>query len=451
MRKTTKRVIIRISKFLHMAMTVLLFYGCWQMFYQNRSSDLFAVAAYSALVLFFMRTYSAYQIGLSRIRMLVYSQTLADAAAVGIVYALMSLERMELLYPVPLLGLLIAQFAWNSGWSYLSNTIYFHLYQPRKTVIVYRTQADLRHLEEIRQYTRKFRIEKVAEVSDVERLDQLLDGFEAVFVTGVEETLRSGIEKYCVEHDIRCYVMPHVGDVIMMGARHMELFSVPVFRVTRAAPDIEYAIIKRGFDIFCALSGIIVLSPFMLLTAIAVKWYDGGPVIYKQVRLTRDRREFYIYKFRSMRVDAERDGVARLALEQDDRITPVGKIIRACRLDELPQLLNILRGDMSVVGPRPERPEIAEQYEKWMPEFSLRLQVRAGLTGLAQVYGKYNTDPYDKLRMDLMYINRMSLLEDIKLVFATVKILFIKDSTQGVAKEQITAIAGAESTKYAVK
>lgn len=167
----------------------------------------------------------------------------------------------------------------------------------------------------------------------------------------------------------------------------MELFSVPVFRVTRAAPDIEYAVIKRGFDILCSLAGIVLLSPFMLFTALAIKLYDGGPVIYKQVRFTKDRREFNIYKFRSMRVDAERDGIARLASEHDDRITPVGKVIRACRFDELPQLFNILRGDMSVVGPRPERPEIAEQYEKLMPSFSLRLQVRAGLTGLAQVYG----------------------------------------------------------------
>ena len=150
---------------------------------------------------------------------------------------------------------------------------------------------------------------------------------------------------------------------------------------------------------------------------------DGGPAFYKQVRLTKDGKQFEILKFRSMRVDAEKDGVARLSTgDKDDRITKVGHIIRACRLDELPQLLNILKGDLSIVGPRPERPEIAAQYCEEMPEFALRLQAKAGLTGYAQVYGKYNTTPYDKLQMDLMYIAHPSLIEDLKIMLATVKI-----------------------------
>ena len=139
-------------------------------------------------------------------------------------------------------------------------------------------------------------------------------------------------------------------------------------------------------------------------------------------------------------MDAEKDGVARLSSgDKDDRITPVGKVIRACRLDELPQLINILKGDMSIVGPRPERPEIAAQYEEVIPAFSLRLQVKAGLTGYAQVYGKYNTEPHDKLQMDLMYINKMSVVEDLRLMFATVRILFMKESTVGVEEGQATA------------
>ena len=173
-----------------------------------------------------------------------------------------------------------------------------------------------------------------------------------------------------------------------------------------------------------------IASPFLIATAIAVKAEDGGPVFYRQVRLTRDGKQFKILKFRSMRVDAEKDGVARLASEHDDRITRVGHIIRAIRFDELPQLLNILRGDMSFVGPRPERPEIAAQYEQEMPAFSLRLQVKAGLTGTAQVYGRYNTEPKDKLKMDLMYINNMSPLEDLRLMFATARILFMRESTK---------------------
>jgi len=163
-------------------------------------------------------------------------------------------------------------------------------------------------------------------------------------------------------------------------------------------------------------------------------------VLYRQPRLTKNGKVFHVLKFRSMRVDAEKDGVARLSTgDKDDRITPVGRIIRKVRIDELPQLLNILGGSMSVVGPRPERPEIAEQYEKELPEFRLRLQVKAGLTGYAQVYGKYNTTPYDKLQMDLMYIANPSFLEDLRIIFATVKILFVPESTDGVGEGQITA------------
>ena len=179
----------------------------------------------------------------------------------------------------------------------------------------------------------------------------------------------------------------------------------------------------------------------MLATAIAIKVTDGGPVFYKQVRLTKNGKLFNVLKFRSMRVDAEKDGKARLSTgEKDDRITPVGRVIRKVRIDELPQLLNILSGSMSLVGPRPERPEIAELYEQVLPEFRLRLQAKAGLTGYAQVYGKYNTTPYDKLQMDLMYIATSSVLEDLRIIMATIKILFVPESTDGVEEGQMTAI-----------
>ena len=181
----------------------------------------------------------------------------------------------------------------------------------------------------------------------------------------------------------------------------------------------------------------------MAAVAIAIKLTDHGPIFYRQCRLTKDGKKFDVLKFRSMRVDAEKDGVARLSSgEHDDRITPVGHFIRKCRLDELPQLINILKGDMSLVGPRPERPEIAAQYEEELPEFDLRLQAKAGLTGYAQVYGKYNTTPYDKLQMDLMYISNPSIIEDIKIMFATVKILFMPESTEGVSEGQTTAMSG---------
>ncbi|MDO5331721.1 MAG: sugar transferase, partial [Bacillota bacterium] len=204
--------------------------------------------------------------------------------------------------------------------------------------------------------------------------------------------------------------------------------------------DVEYLIIKRLFDFVLSLIAIIALSWLMIIIALIIRLSDGGPAIYKQVRLTKNGKKFNIYKFRSMKVDAEKDGVARLATEDDDRITPIGKFIRKCRLDELPQLFNILKGDMTIVGPRPERPEIAKQYEESIPAFKLRLQVKAGLTGYSQVYGRYSMDPYDKLEMDLMYINKRDFFTDLAIIFATVVILFSSESAAGVDASEITAI-----------
>ena len=197
---------------------------------------------------------------------------------------------------------------------------------------------------------------------------------------------------------------------------------------------------KRLGDIIIALIVIILLSPIMLCAAVAVKINDGGPAFYRQKRVGRDLREIRIFKFRTMVQNAEADGKARLASEDDPRILPIGRLLRATRLDELPQIYNILKGDMSIVGPRPERPELAAELEKEIPEFSFRLQVKAGLTGYAQVYGKYNTTPYDKLKLDLTYIEDYSVWMDIKLMLLTLKILFKAESTEGVDSKQITAM-----------
>lgn len=245
--------------------------------------------------------------------------------------------------------------------------------------------------------------------------------------------------KYCVARGIDSFVLPRVGDVIMSSSEKIHLFHLPILRVRRYSPSPEYLFGKRIIDIILSLAALIVFAIPMLIIGLLIK-RDGGTAFYKQNRLTKDGKVFPVYKFRSMRMDAEKDGVARLSTgENDPRITPIGRFIRAVRLDELPQLLNILKGDMSIVGPRPERPEISAQYEKEFPEWNLRLQAKCGLTGYAQVYGQYNTTPYDKLLMDLMYISEPSLFEDFKIMFATVKILFMKESTKGVAEGQVTA------------
>ena len=195
---------------------------------------------------------------------------------------------------------------------------------------------------------------------------------------------------------------------------------------------------KRLMDVIVSAAGVVIASPIMLLIAVLIKAYDGGPVFYRQPRLTLDGRVFDVLKFRSMRVDSEKEG-ARLAMKGDSRVTPVGKVLRNIHFDELPQLFNILKGDMSLVGPRPERPEIAAEYKKEIPEFDYRLKVKAGLTGFAQVYGKYNTTPYDKLKLELTYIENYSFLLDCKLIFLTFKILFQKENTEWVEQWQVTA------------
>lgn len=231
-----------------------------------------------------------------------------------------------------------------------------------------------------------------------------------------------------------------VEDIIVMGYETSHTFDTPFVRTRKEKIKVYFPFVKRLTDILFSLFGLIVMSPILLIVALIIKLYDRGPVFYKQIRLTKNHKKFYIYKFRSMVVNAEKDGVARLASQKDDRITPVGRVIRATRIDEFPQLFNVLRGDMSIVGPRPERPEIEKQYLEEIPEFGLRLQVKAGLTGYAQIFGKYNTTPLDKLKLDLIYINQQSFLMDIKLILWTVKIMFIPESTEGIEDSETTAM-----------
>ena len=193
-----------------------------------------------------------------------------------------------------------------------------------------------------------------------------------------------------------------------------------------------YRAAKRGMDIAVSLAALALLWPLMVGIAVVVRALDGGPALYRQRRLTLNGREFTILKFRSMRLDAEADGIPRLAAEHDARITPVGRVLRAYRLDELPQLLNVLRGDMSIVGPRPERPELAAVYERSIPAFRLRLLAKAGLTGYAQVHGGYDAEPREKLRMDLIYISRPSILEDMRIMAETLPVLLAGEGTRGV-------------------
>ena len=440
---------LKYIKYLHTIVTVVIFTCFWLRFRYPDGEwqitrafryNMFIAIGFGALLTWFNNTYNSYTLGYFRIRQLAFSQSLSDFFSTVIVYIAVSVAWFKIYSPMVFFPMLILMGAWNCAWSLYANTYYYIQVQRYRTVVIYRNQNDLRRFGDItgKPVEHLFKVEKFIQYDgpDYFALEEQIRGYDAIFVAGVNATLMNGLCKYCADNDIRGFFLPHIGDVIMCGAEHIKSFTTPVLSVRRANKSLEYLIVKRGFDILASSLAIVVLSPLFLLTMILIKAYDRGPVFYKQVRLTQDGREFKIIKFRSMRVDAEKDGVARLSTgDRDPRITPVGRFIRACRLDELPQLINILKGDMSIVGPRPERPEIAREYEKYLPEFRLRLQVKAGLTGYAQVYGKYSTNPYEKLEFDLLYINQMNALTDLELMFNTVRILFSKESTEGAESE----------------
>ena len=272
-----------------------------------------------------------------------------------------------------------------------------------------------------------------------EKIHKMMNEYEGVIIWDLPSSIRNRYLKYCFDNSIRCYMSPKISDIILIGTTRIHLFDTPLLMSRNHGLSVEERAGKRILDIIVSGIGIVLTSPLMILIAICVKAYDRGPVFYLQDRLTYKGKEFKICKFRSMCVDSEKQG-ARLASKNDSRITPVGKVLRNLHLDELPQLFNVFKGDMSLVGPRPERRVIMDEYEKEIPEFHYRLKVKAGLTGYAQVYGKYNTTPYDKLKLDLFYIENYSLLLDIKLLFMTVKIFFQKEVSEGVEDTQINAL-----------
>ncbi len=264
--------------------------------------------------------------------------------------------------------------------------------------------------------------------------------FDAVLINDIPVGTENRILKLCFACDKRAYFVPRISDILVKKADTLNLLDTPLFLCRNSGAPGWVMAVKRAFDVVASLMALIVLSPLLGITALAIKLNDGGPVFFRQERCTIGGKKFMIIKFRSMIVDAEKDGRSHPAGVNDDRITSVGRVIRSTRIDELPQLINILKGDMSVVGPRPERVEHVAKYTSDIPEFSFRNKVRGGLTGYAQVYGKYNTTAIDKLKMDLMYITSISLLVDLQIILDTLKILLRKESTEGFSAQSAAVL-----------
>ena len=441
--------------FFHVLITLGLFFIFWRVFRygslfgsntdNTERYDFYVVILYGVLFTFFKHTYNAYLFGYTRIRELVFKQFISQLFSVCIVYMIVALAWNKLLNPICFAEMLLCCIICDVVCSILGNRMYYESNPPKHSIILYRNDRDLQRLHGLTGKPMEnlylFDKQLCTAGRDFISIKSELEPYDVIFAAGIDSAVRNGIMKYCAQTGKSIIFLPHIGDVLVKGSEHIPAFSSPVLAFSKKKLSVEYAFTKRAFDIFAAALGIVIFSPVMAVTALLIKTYDKGPALYKQTRLTQNGSEFKILKFRSMREDAEKDGKARLSTgEHDDRITPIGRVIRKCRLDELPQLFNIFVGDMSIVGPRPERPEIAKEYCEQLPEFSLRLQVKAGLTGYAQIYGKYNTEPYEKLEFDLLYINSMSVLTDLKLMFATVGILFSKESTEGVGVGQVTAM-----------
>lgn len=447
-RGIAKDISVTIVKFINMLLMTIPFTIAWYAFYADllwvrfeMRGHWLVIALYLMLYMIIGRMYDAFKISYFRIREMVYSQIITLIEVNFIMYIVEWLLIRRLPPFLPVLLVFFIQCIISVLWSYFAKKWYFHAFPANKTVIIWDSRTGISDLIQEYDLKKKYKVVATSSVDECFADLSMLDDADVVFLSGIHSHDRNIITKYCIANNVRVFLIPRIGDLIIAGAKRVHMFHLMMLRVERFRPSMEYRLIKRLGDIILSVIGIIILSPVMLVTAICIKAEDHGPVFYTQRRLTRDGKEFNIIKFRSMRVDAEKDGIARLSTgENDDRITKVGRVIRKVRIDEIPQLMNIIAGDMSIVGPRAERPEIAEQYSKELPEFDMRMQVKAGLTGYAQVYGKYNTTPYDKLLMDLMYIANAGVFEDIRIIFTTIKALFEPSSTEGVEKGQKTAM-----------
>ena len=348
-------------------------------------------------------------------------------------YFQICLVANRMLTPAPMLMLTVVEFAVAIALIFLFTTVYHKLYAPHDMLLIYGHKRGVSLKIKMDSRKDKYNISKLISAEEgYEASINEIPKHDAVILNDVPAELRNDILKFCYQYRVRTYVAPKLTDVMLRGARNITLFDTPLLLVKGTGLTPAQRVAKRTMDILLGSVALIIAAIPMLVVALAIKLEDGGPVFFKQKRMTRGGREFDILKFRSMIVDAEKYSGAVLAAGDDPRITKVGKIIRATRLDELPQIINIVKGAMSIVGPRPERKVIADEYCKDIPEFAYRLKVRGGLTGYAQIYGKYNTSAYDKLRLDLMYIENYSLLLDIKLIILTLRIIFSKDSTEGI-------------------
>lgn len=419
-----------------------IFFGyVWFALYNDRmvipfenKGNLMMIGFYVLYMIIFIYLYGGTKYAYYNKGQLILSQALGALVANGIMYLQIIVVFGVFPFPIlwPMLLLCVADWIVIGIINQFSDGIFRKLFPPKRLLLICDEEYRANLIRKISARKDLYEVTRCVPASEtLAQLQEEIKDCDAMMLYGLEEQKRNDLIKFCYEKSIRIYVAPEISDVLLRGADRVHSFDTPFLLLRNSGISFEQRVMKRAMDIVISGCMLLVASPFMLLTALAIKLEDHGPALYKQERVTLNGRKFYIYKFRSMIVDAEKNG-AQFSSKNDSRITKVGKFIRATRLDELPQLINILNGDMSIVGPRPERQTYIDEFCKETPEFIYRLKVKAGLTGYAQIYGKYNTTPLDKLKLDLMYIESYSVLLDLQLIFLTLKIMFTKESTEGV-------------------
>lgn len=438
--KFRKSIMLCFKLVLVLSMTFV-FIGCWQGYYVealfSNKGNYVVVFSYLVILLAFSNLYGGLKIGTLRLHEVIYSFSLSMVFTNFVMYLELSLIARIMLNPLPLMGSVIIQLIIIFFGCYALNTVYYSMYQPHHILAIVHPGYDQTNIvAKMSKIKERYTIDKIiTSDSPEEEILNTANEYEAILLGDIEKSLQNNILRYCYKEGKRIYLSPSSNDIIINNSYQSQIFDTPILICRNRGLTIEQQLIKRAMDLLVSLIGLLVASPFMIIIALAIKLYDRGPVFFKQNRVTKDGKIFNVLKFRSMIVDADKVAL-RKATTDDDRITPIGKIIRPLRLDELPQLINILKGDMSLVGPRPERTENVFEYTQMLPEFDLRHRVKAGLTGYAQIYGKYNTSPQNKLNMDLIYIEKYSVLLDIKLLIMTIKILFMRESTEGFSDEE---------------
>lgn len=410
----------------------------------GRANLIMALSIYAVLYILVARWLHAFKIGVER----------KGSVLAGQVLTLLVVAFLEVLISCAITGqyqfffrfmeiyffMFLLQSLVNGLLSIVMINVYRKSFPALKIIEIYgQKRNDLN--EKINAVPFKYHIEKsISAEQEEKRIRDLILPFDAVLINDLSAYKKNRILKMCFDLDKRVYFVPKISDIIVRSSEELNLLDTPIFLSRNTGIPFVQGIIKRIFDVLLSTLALVVLSPIFVIIAVAIKVEDGGPVFYKQERVTLNGQCFWILKFRSMIVDAEKDGKSQPAGEEDRRITKVGKFIRTCRMDELPQVFNIIRGSMSIVGPRPERCEHVEQYTQEICEFPFRSKIKGGLTGYAQVYGKYNTTALDKLKLDLIYITNFSLLLDLQIMFETVKILVQKESTEEFSEEQREAV-----------